>query len=279
MEERGWKCVIEETSYGKHKHVIVGDPDHAALIVSAHYDTGFNQLIPTLTVARNLPLWILWQAGVILLLFLLSFGADMLCGAFGLSPQIRSLAFIGTFVILLVLMMQTFPNRHNANSSTSGVAAVLQLAETLPEEDRSKVAFILFDDAEKGFKGSKRWAKDHAELAWMRLILHLDAIGVGDTMMISCMDMAHRATGFGTLKRILTETPSMNCEIHDHKGMMISSDHKSFKCGMGCACFTRRKVWGCVTRYLHTAWDTRCDQKNLDWICTAVSSFLKEINA
>ena len=279
VEERGWKCVIEETSWGKHKNVIIGDPDSAALIVSAHYDTGYDQVLPTLLVARSWPLWILWQAGVLLLLMLISLGADMLCGALGLTPQLRSIAFVGTFLLLLVLMMLTFPNRHNANSSTSGVAAVLQLCDTLPEEQRGKVAFILFDNAEKGFKGSKLWAKDHAELAWMRPILHLDAIGVGDTMMVSCMDMARRATGYGTLKRVLTETPGLRCELHDSKTMLLRTDHKSFKCGMGCACFTKKKLLGCVTTRLHTHRDTRCDQKNLDWLCAAVTTYLTEINA
>lgn len=176
-------------------------------------------------------------------------------------------------------MMMTFPNRHNANNSTSGVAAVLQLCDMLPAEKRQKVAFVLFDSAEKGFKGSKLWAKDHAELAWMRLFLHLDAIGKGDTMMVSCMDMARKATGYNKLKRIMTEQRGMTCEFHPSKSMPLRMDHKSFKCGMACVCFTRKKGLGCVTTGLHTFRDTKCDQKNLDWVCQAVENYLTELGS
>ena len=127
--------------------MIIGDPDNAALIISAHYDTGYNQGLPSLVVARNWILWLLWQALTLLLLFAVSLGADLLGGALGLTPQLRTIAFVAVFLLQLLLMMHTFPNRHNANGSTSGVAAVLQLCDTLPEALRGRVAFILFDDA------------------------------------------------------------------------------------------------------------------------------------
>ena len=111
----------------------------------------------------------------------------------------------------------------------------------------------------------------------MRMILHLDAIGVGDTMMISCMDMAKRATGYGTMKRVFTATPGMRCELHDSKTMLLRTDHKSFKCGMGCACYTRKKLLGPITTGLHTRHDIRCEQKNLDWVCEAVTAYLSEV--
>lgn len=171
-EAQGWHCVIEETSTGKFKNLIIGKPDSAALLVTARYDTGCERLLPTVAVARNWGVWLLWALMQITVLFVLSLLADFGAGALGFSPQIRAICFVAAYLLLLVLASQTFPNRHTANVS-SGAAAVLELCEKLPEDLRGKVAFILFDGAERRNRGSRLWAKDHPELAWMRLTLNL----------------------------------------------------------------------------------------------------------
>lgn len=95
-------------------------------------------------------------------------------------------------------------------------------------------------------------------------------------MVVSCMDMARRATGFGTLSRAMTETKGKHCELLASKMVPFRTDHKSFKCGMGCMSFRRYGILGRLTFDLGTRRDDRCDQKNIDWVCSAVTACLQQ---
>lgn len=86
---------------GRHKNVIIGSPDDAALIVTAHYDTGYNQVLQSVLTARNWGLYIAWQFCVLFLLFAISLGMDYLAGALNVNPQGRAIVFVASFLLLL----------------------------------------------------------------------------------------------------------------------------------------------------------------------------------
>ena len=64
-----------------------------------------------------------------------------------------NIALNAVLIFGLWWMLDGKANRHTANDNTSGVAAVMELMARLPEEQRSKAAFILFDNEEKGMLG------------------------------------------------------------------------------------------------------------------------------
>jgi len=271
-EERGWRVTVEEPSKGRQKNMIIGDPEHAAVLFSAHYDTPANNVVPNLMIPCNMPLFVLWQALIVCVLIAFGLAVDFAAGALGASPRIRAFAFIGGYFALL-LLMNLFPNKHNANDNTSGVAAVLQMIDTMPAEDRAKCAFLLFDEEEHGCRGSKLYAKDHAELAWMRLLVNLDCVGDGDTFLFSAPDPARRCPGYSRLLKVLADRPGRKSEFVASKYCRIRSDHRAFKCGIGAAAFTRGKL-GCITGRIHTGRDTVCSQENLDWISGGLCDFV-----
>lgn len=71
-------------------------------------------------------------------------------------------------------------NQHTANDNTSGVATLLEIALNLPIKDRSKVAFIFFDNEEKGLLGSSQFKKAHKECVADTFLLNFDCVSDGD---------------------------------------------------------------------------------------------------
>ena len=64
-------------------------------------------------------------------------------------------------LLLMYHVMFGYRNKHTANDNTSGVVAITKILENLPEEHRSKVCVVYFDNEEKGLFGSSFFAKKH----------------------------------------------------------------------------------------------------------------------
>ena len=79
-------------------------------------------------------------------------------------------------------MMAGPANRHTANDNTSGVITLLEIALSLPEELRSDVCFVWFDNEERGLLGSAAFAGKHKETKKGALVLNFDCVGDGDSL-------------------------------------------------------------------------------------------------
>ena len=144
-----------------HTNLVFGDPDTARVIFTAHYDTPRRGLLPNLMLVTNPALAWTYRLGTLILLLL----APALAAAWGVwvlldldwALMSHRLLLLGVYTTvyygLFYLMFRGPANQRNRNDNTSGTAAVLGLMETLGE--KPGVAYILFDDEEKGKKGSK----------------------------------------------------------------------------------------------------------------------------
>lgn len=279
MQAQGWEARVETTTRGKHQNIVIGDPEHAAAVFTAHYDTPADMIVPNLMIPRNLPVYLLYQLLFIGVLLLIGVLAGAALGSLTGNPQVGSVTMIVVYFCLLVFLNFGRANKNNANDNTSGVAAVLQLAMTIPAEQREKVAFILFDNEEKGLRGSKMYAKDHLSLQYMRLVINLDCVGNGDQMLVISKDMARRCTGYHKLESILSQTPGCTALFYDSKAARCNSDQKNFRCGVAVAAFERKAGVGLITGRIHTRRDTVCSQENIDYLVTAFAQWVDEISA
>ena len=55
MRELGYDPRVEENGRAKHQNIVAGDPEHAAVLFCAHYDTPAVFPLPNLMLPRNLP--------------------------------------------------------------------------------------------------------------------------------------------------------------------------------------------------------------------------------
>ena len=180
----GYSARVEELARGRHCNVVFGSAEQAQVIYTAHYDTPARLPIPNLMTPRNIPMFALYQLGIILALLLIAViafvGAQLLMRNASLSLIIALVVYYA----LLLLMIAGPANPNNVNANTSGVAAVMETMARMPKEQREKAAFILFDNEEKGRLGSRAFAAVNPKIKKQTLLINMDCVGVGEHILV-----------------------------------------------------------------------------------------------
>ena len=171
-EEMGYSARVEENK--GHQNVIVGDPEAAGAVFTAHYDTPAASFLPNVMTPRNKVFFWAYQMLQVGILVALGCAVGVPLAAVTGEDQIGFLVGYAVYMGCLFMMIFGPANKHNVNDNTSGVAATLELMSRIPEENRAKAAFILFDNEEKGCRGSKAYAKAHPEIKENGFIVNLD---------------------------------------------------------------------------------------------------------
>lgn len=273
----GYSVKVEKNGLS-HENVIVGNPENAPMLFTAHYDTAVNMLLPNVFLPKNPLLSLLYSAAMVVLLMLLSALLMLALGAVIQDPRIVRTLWLLVYVALILWMTRGgFANKSNVNDSTSGVAALLTMMKQLPEEHREKAAFILFDNEEKGMGGSKAYAKEHLQVGYTRLTVNLGCIGVGENLLVISRKLARQYREFGFLQRQVEKITTHKVFFFDSLGTAAGSDWKSFKCGVNiCAC-KRSKLLGFYVPHLHTRRDTAADERNIAAVANALAACVEEL--
>ena len=165
-------------------------------------------------------------------------------------------------------------NKTNANDNTSGVVTVLEIAKTLPENQRHKVCFVLFDLEEAGIIGSSSYRKKHKRASDDQLILNLDCVGDGDHLMMfptkklrkdqRKMSSLYRACGYFGEKSLL---------LHEKGASIYPSDQKHFPYGVAICALRKYKKFFYMSR-IHTPKDTILEETNVNILRAALTTFI-----
>lgn len=267
----GYTVRIEQSKRGVN-NVIIGDPATAEYLITAHYDTPARMLLPNLLTPCNLLTYLLYQFLVIGLLAAAAVATGWLASLVGLP------GFACGYVMyfgLLILMMAGPANPHNANDNTSGVVTALEIARTLPENHRSKAAFVLFDLEELGLLGSAAYRKAHKAETEKQVILNLDCVGDGNSIVLFptkklCKDRARMEK----LCAIVSRNGKKTISVCNKGFRTYPSDQKNFPYGVGIAAFRRKKGVGLYVARIHTAKDTILDETNVNILRAALTSLI-----
>lgn len=271
---QGWGYSARVEDARKNQNVIVGTPDTARVIVTAHYDTPPVMPVPNLITPANRLVYLAYQMGLVAVMLLAALLANFAGMALGMSDQARYFLCLGVYWILLFLLMCGPSNRHNANDNTSGVAAVLQLMETLPAESRDGVAFIFFDNEEKGMRGSKAYAAQHKEIGKNALVVNLDCVGVGEHLLFIAPKKVGEMPAYQQLQQAMQGQQEKSVHFLPREKCVYPSDQTSFTHGVAvCACQQGRRI-GYYCDRIHTKRDTECDQRCLDAIVQGLKTWL-----
>ena len=259
----------------EHNNVVIGKAETAKVIFTAHYDTPAASLFPNLMMPRNLILAYLYVFGYPIIISLLSlavsYGIVKLCKLpFETTAIIFAFLYLGSFY----LMTRTFTNKHNKNDNTSGVASILSL---MAENKGKDVAYILFDNEEKGLLGSKAYNKEHKNILENKLVINLDCVGYGNNLIFISKKDAETHEYYQLLKDSVLETNEYSVNFFNTKGSMSNSDYKSFKCGIGLMTCGKKKLVGFVTPRIHTKRDTIANTRNIEFITENLSNFIKKL--
>ncbi|MDL2216008.1 M28 family metallopeptidase [Ruminococcaceae bacterium OttesenSCG-928-N02] len=275
LENEGYQTKIEtaQTLFWKSNNLVVGDPDTAELVLTAHYDTPPVMPFPNIITPKNVLIYWLYQIFIVIILLTLANAAGFLL-SFVVGGR---LAFFATemFLFGLLYMLMCGPaNKNNANDNTSGVSTLLHTACTLPAELRPRVAFVFFDNEEKSLLGSGAFAKMHPKVKEETLLINFDCVGEGDHILIippkALMGDEQMQTAF---ENAFLPTEKKNVEVCT-KSVFYPSDQKHFKKGVAIAAFLRGPRVGLYLDKIHTAKDINYDHANIELLSAGISRLL-----
>ena len=274
--KHGMDARVETTKDGKNNNLVIGDPKRAEVIFGAHYDTPASSLFPNLMIPRNKPLFFLYQFLPITLLLALSLGLSYLFGMVWLKNDAAyMLSFLVLYYCGYFLGFRTFQNKNNSNDNTSGVATVLEIMARLPKESYGRVAFLLFDNEEKGKKGSKAYVLDHKEEMQSKLLINFDCVGNGNHVVFIAKEGAKALPAYQAFAQGEHEKDGFCVSFYGMKGSESNSDYKNFPCGVGCMACKTTKRGLLYTPYIHTNKDRVADPKNIEFLAElSVKAFL-----
>lgn len=273
--EMGYAAKVEKGRMICQNHnVIIGDPEKAQVIVTAHYDTPAVMPIPNFITPVNVPVYLAYQLVVVATFFAVTFLLNWVTRSFGWNFEVRYWLSLGLCMTLMMLMIAGPANRHNANDNTSGVAAVMQLMAQLPEQVRDRVAFILFDNEEKGMLGSMAYAGMHKQIRKEKLLINLDCVGVGEDILFFTPKKTRALPAYQQLQTAMQLQQEKSMHFYAAEKCVYPSDQAQFTHGIAvCTCEKGKRI-GYYCSRIHTPNDTRCDQLCLDALANGLQQFI-----
>ena len=265
-ESLGYPVNIEAGSFGA-KNVIIGDPDTAKYLVTAHYDTPAGMIFPNLMTPCNF--WTFMGYQIIVTAVIM--GAALLPGflliLLGMPSEFAPIVWAVCAYLVLGLMMFGPANKSNANDNTSGVVTVLATAAAMPEQWKDRVCFVLFDLEEAGLFGSASYAQTHKKQVKNQTILNCDCVGDGDELMLFPNGKIKKdKLQMEALRGICDSEGGKSLAIREKGFAIFPSDQMNFPKGVGIAAFRRSKWAGLYSDKIHTKKDTVLDEQNVSFL-------------
>lgn len=274
-EEMGYAARTERN--GSHQNLVVGDPETACVIFTAHYDTPAASFLPNLMTPRNLPFFWAYQVLQVGVLVLLGMAVGIPLAAVTGEDYLGFLAGYAVYMGCLGLLIFGPANKHNVNDNTSGVAAILETMARIPAAQRGKAAFVLFDNEEKGCLGSKAYAKAHPAVKEKGCLVNLDCVGDGEHILFLARKANRSLPQYETLVAGLSAQAGRELHVFPMEGSVFNSDQKHFKASAAvCACRKDRHIGYCCDR-IHTGRDTVCEQVNLDFLAEGFAAGIAQL--
>lgn len=269
----GYQAKADEKGYSR--NVVIGDPEQAEVIFTAHYDTQPIMPIPNFITPTNIWIYLAYQVLLSVGIIAIGAGVGFVVNAITGMWMVGYVCGLLALFVLLVLMLFGPANKHCVNDNTSGVAAVLELMQHLPAEQRGKAAFILFDNEEKGLLGSARYAKEHRAVKKGKLLINMDCVGDGEHILFFANKRTRELPVFPALEQAMNDQTGCHFVMNHLEKCLYPSDQQAFAYGIAvCAC-NKSERWGYYCDKIHTKHDTICRQENLDFLTSGLTAFVE----
>ncbi len=269
-QAEGYECHEEKGSFGA-KNLVVGDPETARVIYTAHYDTCARLPFPNFITPTNIWIYLLYQ--LVITAFLLG-GALVVAAVATLIlvqtplPEatvysiVRGVLYIALFFLCWVILSGP-ANRHTANDNTSGVTTLLDLMHAMPDDLRGEVAFIFFDLEEAGMLGSAGYYGAHKKAMQQKLLINFDCVSDGATLLFAA---PKRAAAYApALQAAFPATDELDVQVKT-KGVFYPSDQAAFPIGVAVAALKKTKGGLLYMNRIHTVHDTVYEEKNIAYL-------------
>lgn len=269
----GYSVTVEKGSFGS-RNVVMGDPKTAKYLVTAHYDTCARLPFPNLLTPCNWLPFLAYQLFQVVVIFLLAFVPGVAVGVIADDPGLGGLAGYILVWVLLAMMMVGPANKHNANDNTSGVVTLLEIMRTMPENQRHKVCFVLFDLEEAGLIGSASYRKAHKKETDSQIVLNLDCVGDGDEIVFFPTKKLRKDNKkLAWLYKAIGRYGDKTIDVREKGFAVYPSDQTQFPYGVGIAAFHRSKI-GLYLGRIHTPKDTVLEITNVNILRACLTTLI-----
>ena len=281
-ESEGYECKTEPGYFGA-RNIVVGNPDSAKVIYTAHYDTCARMPFPNFITPKCLPIYLLYQILLTVVLlgvpFALTIGLGAILSNFvteAVGALILYYSWLAMIVAELWLLMAGPANKHTANDNTSGVTTLLDIMQALPEDLRGDAAFIFFDLEEMGLFGSSAYASKHKAIMKNTLLLNFDCVSDGNTILFAVRKTAKMHVP--AIETAFPSTESLRVDVVS-KGVFYPSDQANFARGIGVAALKSGKHGLLYMDRIHTKHDTVYEEGNIAYLTEGAVRLVKNLSA
>ena len=266
---------VEEGGFPGNRNLVIGDPETAKVVFGAHYDTQPVMPFPNFIMPKSTLVSILYSCMIAIPILVISLLMGNLLADLLNNESLRGI-FMYVFCIAFLSLLIVGPaNKHTVNDNTSGVITLIELMDSMTEEERAQSCFVFFDNEEKGLFGSSTFAKEHKETMKKKLLINFDCVSDGDYLML-IPDKKHFSEHEEKLKAAFGEVTEKTVLIESSKGVYYPSDQKNFKNNIGVAAFKKSKL-GLYMDRIHTPKDTVMDERNIEVLVFGFKNFLNKI--
>ena len=268
-EHLGYKTQVEIGAKNV-RNVVMGDPETARFLITAHYDTPAMLWCPNLAMPCNFGLNALCMLLNFIVLMLPAFALGGAVLYVTEKPLYSLLALLAAVIGTIFLMICGIPNPRNANGNTSGVIALLEIAASMPQNLRNRVCFVLFDKEQVTLAGSAAYRRKHPTASKIQTVVNLNCIGDGDTIMF----FPNKAMADDINLLCLERACGDKCVKIYRKGWHSSlSDHAGFERGVGIMALRRGKLGYRLSR-TRTIRDKNLEYTNVNILRAALTSYI-----
>ena len=270
---------VEESGLIRSRNIVIGDVEHAQVVLGAHYDTCAQLPFPNMIAPKN---------------FLFTLGYNILIAVPFLLLMIVCLAFLNSrndmfllnywisFAVMMAVMLYVFmlgkPNQHTANDNTSGVITLIEILAALSEEERAKVAVVFFDNEENGLLGSSQFYKRHKKAMKDKLLINFDCVSDGDHMlMVRNKPVIQRYDE--RLKECFISTEEMTLHMEKASNTFYPSDQKNFPVHIAFSSMHNKRFIGLFMGRIHTKRDVIFEEENIEYLCGGIQKFVGKLSA
>ena len=266
---------VEDDAIGYSRNIVIGNPDTAKAVLGAHYDTCAVMPIPNFIMPKSVLISVLYAFVLVIPMLFIGSVTGGFAGWIFDDSSATSLFTLITYWVILFLMIFGPANKHTVNDNTSGVITLIELMNSMMEEERAQYCFVFFDNEEKGLFGSSVFAKEHKKVMKDKLLINFDCVSDGDYLMLILNKKAF-PEHFEDIKAAFADVTEKNVLIESEKGVYYPSDQKNFKKNIGVASFKKSK-FGLYMDRIHTPRDTVMDERNIAVLTEGIIKFLKTI--
>ena len=260
----GYSPVVEKGSFGA-RNLVIGDPEKAKYLITAHYDTCAWLPFPNFITPCSFLPFLIYQVLLLVLIFGVAMGVGVAVRLLTDVPEFSGTAAYIAICLMTLLMLVGPANRHNANDNTSGVVTVLDIARHMPQNLREKVCFVLFDLEEAGLIGSASYRSKHKKASEKQLILNLDCVGEGDTLLFfPTAKLKKEPEKLSWLANHCGNYGKKNLKLHKKGFGYYPSDQANFPGGVGICALCHNRLLGYYLGKIHTGRDRVLDETNVN---------------